>query len=279
MIQIKKILYPTDFSKCAEQALLHALFVARKYRAELHVLHTVFFYSSDLGVSEIPESYMEDFYEVQEKEIGDRLRNLISVHEKPDLKMKKVLYRSIKPAPAILAYADEQDIDLIIMGTHKRHGLEHMFLGSIAEEVVRRAICPVLTIRELDELKPVKALNRIMVPVDFSEHSQSALVIAKEIAKIYDAELQLLHVIEETILPAFYNNVFASTTDIKGKSHNALERLLRDSAGPDVKVTFHIVEGHVARQIVKFAESFVIMIKSLPITDGFFYIDPTDRTP
>jgi nucleotide-binding universal stress UspA family protein len=255
MIEIKKILYPTDFSKSSEQALLHALFFAQKYKAELHVLHTIFLYSRDIVVSEIPDSLLDDFYAVQENEADNRLRNLISIHQKPDLKMKMVLLRSAKPASAIIDYAEKKSIDLIVMGTHKRHAFEHIFLGSTAEAVVRQAYCPVLTIRECDELKQVKDLNKILVPVDFSEHSQSALVVAKEVAKIYNAELQLLHVIEETILPAFYGNVFESVFDLKRKTLDALKGMLKKSVGPDVKVTFHAGEGHVARQIVKFAET------------------------
>ena len=62
-------------------------------------------------------------------------------------------------------------IDLIVMGTHGRRGMKHLFLGSVAEEVVRFAPCPVLTFREQKEPKPDLALENILVPIDFSDHS------------------------------------------------------------------------------------------------------------
>ena len=65
--------------------------------------------------------------------------------------------------PVILDYVEEKDIDLIVMGTHGRRGLKHLFLGSVAEEVVRHAPCPVFTVREQKKPMDIHSLKRICI--------------------------------------------------------------------------------------------------------------------
>ncbi len=80
--------------------------------------------------------------------------------------------RGFSTAPAILEYAKHNDIDLIVMGTHGRRGLGHLFLGSVAEEVVRLSSVPVLTVRERETPKPFEKMRRLLVPLDFSQHAR-----------------------------------------------------------------------------------------------------------
>src|SRR5690606_2923950 len=99
------------------------------------------------------------------------------------------------PTTGILDYAGRVDADLIVMATHSRRGLDHLLLGSIAEAVVREAVCPVFTVgpmERLDEDRP----PRLLVPADFSKHARRALAYAKELARLYEAELHALHVVE-----------------------------------------------------------------------------------
>ncbi|UCE53958.1 MAG: universal stress protein, partial [Desulfobacterales bacterium] len=158
----------------------------------------------------------------------------------------------------ILDYASENDIDLIVMGTHGRRGLEHVFLGSAAEEVVRLAKCPVLTMREIKKPHPKESLNRILVPIDFSHYAHQALLFAKEIAATYKSRLQVLHVIEQSKRPDFY---FFNTNpnpnliqNIRKKSKEKIEQLLNTVKEPNVAADIHIIEGQAARDIVKFAD-------------------------
>jgi len=133
----------------------------------------------------------DSYHLLNHEEIDRQLKDLASSHlsstiralQTDDLVIKQANVRGISTAPAILEYAKENDIDLIVIGTHGRRGLGHLFLGSVAEEVVRLSAAPVLTIREREEPKPVTMMKQILVPLDFSnffaqENNSDLIVIA-----------------------------------------------------------------------------------------------------
>ena len=258
MMKINKILFPTDFSTCAEQALEHAVFLAEKYDAEIHVLHAVTLFNDQPGVVN------EEFQETEEmiKKLEDvaevQLNKVYNAHEEDDIEIIKAQTRGISAAPAILEYAAEKYIDLIVIGTHGRRGLGHFFLGSVAEEIVRMAECPVFTIREAENPKPPKAKENILVPVDFSEHSVNALAIAKEIAKSYQAKIHLLHIIEETIHPAYSlsgkSSIFDIVPNIKEDCEKRLNKMISKTIGDEIKTEINIVSGQSANEIINFAK-------------------------
>jgi nucleotide-binding universal stress UspA family protein len=259
MKKLKKILFPTDFSRCAEQALAHALYLAQTYEAELHVLH------ANVALEYAPHDAARLF--PKPEEVTARLRELaqghmttvLSAHVTNHLRIKQVYEQGMSTAPVILTYAAENDVDLIVMGTHGRRGLGHLFLGSVAEEIVRMAACPVLTIRERKEAIPVEAVARILVPVDFSEHARKALQQAKALAEGYGARLQLLHVVEDLRYPSFYMAerfaYFDIRPEIATRARQELEQFLRETEGPHVAADLHVLEGGAAHEIVKFAET------------------------
>ena len=102
-------------------------------------------------------------------------------------------------APAILQYVIEHDIDLVVMGTHGRHGLRRVVLGSVAEEVVRRAPCPVFTVNRCANVS--SGIRRIVAPVDASAPAREAARYAKALATLYGARLDLLYVIDVATRP------------------------------------------------------------------------------
>jgi nucleotide-binding universal stress UspA family protein len=257
MIKVKKILLPTDFYPCAEQALEHALYLTKEYGAELHMLHVTVFYQGDI------HNPAACFYNIDE--IDQRMKDLAIMEMKSMLNSRaEDLDRVVMTqkqgraaADAILKYADSNDIDLIVMGTHGRRGLGHLLLGSVAEKVVRLAECPVLTIRAREELQRIKGCGRILVPLDYSEHAKVALNHAREIAFTYGAKLQLLHVIEETAVPDFYG-MGESTSHLRRdvlreRAKNAMQELSAGSTGPEVDTELHVIEGYAPRDIVEFA--------------------------
>jgi nucleotide-binding universal stress UspA family protein len=253
MIQLKRILFPTDSSRCADQAFTHAVHLARKYQAEIHMLHAI--------VLANPTDYFRNIEEIysQLKEIARaKMSSTIEAHKAGDLKIEQIQLPAVSAGSMSLSYAAEYDIDLIVMGTHGRRGLGHLLLGSIAEEVVRSAPCPVMTVRERKEGVAAEKIERILVPVDFSEHSRKSLTYAKELALSYGARLQLLHIIEEPIYPPFYLvykiSPLGPKADIEGKSKEELERFLKEAPGPDVEADMAVTDGRAANSIVKFAE-------------------------
>jgi nucleotide-binding universal stress UspA family protein len=137
--------------------------------------------------------------------------------------------------------------------------LGHFFLGSIAEEIVRVSECPVFTIREAKTPTPPKSKEKILVPVDFSEHSQNALANAKEIAKSYETKIHLLHIIEETIHPAYSlsgkSSIFDIVPNIKEDCERRLKKMISEKIGEEVKTQIHIVSGQAANEIINFAKN------------------------
>ncbi|MEJ2110371.1 MAG: universal stress protein, partial [Acidobacteriota bacterium] len=136
--------------------------------------------------------------------------------------------------------------------------LDYMFLGSVARKVVRDSPCPVYTIREQENPRAPQKIDCLLSPIDFSEHSGLAVSLARETAGLYDAKLQILHVIEKASYPSFYKKENIEDTypgaNMAGLVHAEMNRFYRESEGPDVEVEFHAVEGHVAHEILEYAE-------------------------
>jgi len=273
MLQVKKILLPTDFFPCANQALDHALYLARKYGAQFHMLHAIVLHDKD---PHNPAAHVINLEDVQK-----RLQELAaadmstSLGERDDSGIEIFMEqrRGVSAADVILRYTKEENIDLIVMGTHGRRGLGHLFLGSVAEEVVRMSDCPVLTIREQAEQTDIDDVTRILVPLDFSEHANNGLRHAKHMADTYGAKLDLLHIVEEMVQPAFYELAGVAPEKVrearKQKSREEMERLFRESAGPEVEVDYHVIVGRATQDIVGFAketDADLIVIATLGLT-------------
>ncbi|MCG8403919.1 MAG: universal stress protein [Phycisphaerales bacterium] len=147
MIQIKRVLFPSDFSDLSLQALIYARSFSEAYSAELHLVHVVdeaAMYWMAMGPNSLPVAPATDeLVDVSKQE----LKKFVQEHLQ-DLKVPLVTEVCVgRPFMEIIRYARENEIDLIVIGTHGRSGLKHVLLGSVAEKVVRKAPCPVLTIR------------------------------------------------------------------------------------------------------------------------------------
>lgn len=257
MINIKNILFPTDLSRCADQALIHAVFFAQKYNANLHLVHVNTMFEDQPDVMKYEFINTEKFIEGLIEVTDEKFNEIIKLHGSKDIEIIKSQLKGISAAPTILEYSFDNDIDLIVLGTNGRRGIGHLLIGSVAEEVVRLAKCPVFTVRESENLKSLKAYNNILVPLDFSEHSQNAISYAKEIASAYDSKLQILHVIEETKHPAFSlsgkSSIFDLVPDIEEQSKNRISEMLSQAPGSETKNNIFIKAGHAAKDIIDFA--------------------------
>jgi nucleotide-binding universal stress UspA family protein len=142
----KNVLVATDFGEPAAAAFTQGREMAHAFGARLHLLHVA--EDLDALASIGPATAVDLGRRQMELEVGarDRLRSMLD----DDLRSKAtetVVMTSNHAAAAILRYADDAKVDLIVLGTHGRHGLSEFFMGSVAQEVVRRARCPVLTLR------------------------------------------------------------------------------------------------------------------------------------
>ncbi len=259
MIRMKKILFPTDFTRCAWQALPYAIHFSRKYNAEIHMLHAIVLHDDDPHnpAHHFPDT--EKLHALLKESASKQMSIAIEKHDANDLEIVQVHERGISAAPVILEYASGKDIDLIVLSTHGRRGVGHLLLGSVAEEVVRHAPCPVLTVREREEPKPIEAFERILVPVDFSDYSRQALLYARQIAGSCDAGLQLLHVIQDVVYPVFYSTFSLSlhglVDQISVKSKEALEKLVQETGEPDIPYDIEVVAGNPPSRIVDYART------------------------
>lgn len=200
MLEIRRVLWPTDFSTGAAQAFSHAAAMASWHEAELHVLHV-----AD-GTSQGSVG-MEESFPISRDTFAELLGAAGEPPQAVDLDALSVVQEEREraaPAEAIVAYAEEQDIDVVVAGTHGRRGLQRLLIGSVAEEVIRTAPCPVLAVRGGEVVPPAWGVRNILVPTDFSEASINALRHAKELALTYGAQLTLLHAVEEVVYPSAY---------------------------------------------------------------------------
>lgn len=193
-MRFNNILFTTDFSECAERAFSHASHLAARYDADLHVLNVA-----------SPEQAPNDDPLGQFDLEPENARIWSDAYSAPDLGDITVIHSRMTaatPVAGILEYACGHDIELIVMGTRGRVGIDHLLSGSVAEDVVRHASCPVLTVRCKEDGGWKDQVRRILVAVDFSEYTPVQTAI--ELARAYGAELDLLHVIEEAVLPTIY---------------------------------------------------------------------------
>jgi nucleotide-binding universal stress UspA family protein len=147
MVTLKNILVATDFSEPSDTALTYGRELASRFGATLHVLHVAEnIYVTTYGA----ETYVAMGANLQkelEEAASVRLDELLVDSDHSGPVTKPIVVTSSSPAFAIVDYAGDHGIDLIVMGTHGRGALAHLLMGSVAEKVVRLAPCPVLTVR------------------------------------------------------------------------------------------------------------------------------------
>ncbi len=162
MTRIKSVLVPTDFSDTSDAALRHAIDIAQTFGARLYLLHVP---------GAIGEHLEADF---PLSEFEATVHRLLTAFVTPDelarLKPEYVL-RVGATAEQIVRYAEERDVDLIVMGTHGRTGMAHLLMGSVAEQVVRTAPCPVTLVRAAKH--PAKQPR---VATGVSDHAPVAII-------------------------------------------------------------------------------------------------------
>jgi nucleotide-binding universal stress UspA family protein len=253
MIHIHNILFPTDLSETFSAALGHALMLADRFHARLVMLHAAAF-REDPKHLRFPE--VDPATDEFEARLEEQLSQIIGAEPAHRLRLERVIQQSNDPVAEICAYVEANPIDLVIMGTHGRTGLSHLLAGSIAEEVVRRAGCPVMAVRASKQSAEVTPYFDILVPVDFSLHSQKALRYGLTLAHLFEANLHLLHVVDQPIHPAHYglgeDLLMSSNPEVPRRSHEELQRLVSQFDAANVKCRAHVREGRAYSEIVRF---------------------------
>ena len=227
MLRIEKILCPVDFSEYSAKAYEYAQSLAQHYGAKLLLQHVVQPLTSAYPYYAFPDAINEVFWNLETR-ADEKLSELMSGHRVDGIETQRFVHKGTVPE-CVLAFAENQGADLIVMGTHGRHGFDHFTMGSVTEKVLRKARCPVLVVRKPahdfvnpgDAAEPVR-LKKILFCTDFSEYSSRALTYALSLAMEYNADLTLLHVLEDV-----------PPTDDLQKSVAEITRRLEELAPPE----------------------------------------------
>ena len=284
MIEIREILCPTDFSEFSRHALDHALAVGKLYKSTITLLHVssiTAVYTPGIGVA--PTSLLT---------VGDRetalatMRRFAETEAGPDARIRFEVAEG-NPANEILDCAKTRGSDLIVLGTHGRSGFERLLLGSVTEKVLRKGICPVLSVppHAPDAVPaPPVLFKSILCPVDFSDCSIQALHYAMSMAKESGAGLTVVHVIEippevpidehETILSwprSLREYVAMAEADRAGR----LKELLAGASDTRGSISTVLARGKAYREILRIAaerssELIVIGVHSRGVADMLF---------
>jgi nucleotide-binding universal stress UspA family protein len=143
MIMVDKILFPVDLSEVAPLIVPWVKELAQKFQAEIHVVFVARAFEHYAGLG-VPLPYIDDFETEVAKQGEKRLEEFMEEHFYGARTLARVVPGN--PAEKIVEYAEEEGIDLIAMGTHGRKGLEKIVFGSVAEQVLKNSMVPVLTV-------------------------------------------------------------------------------------------------------------------------------------
>lgn len=225
MLSIRRILVPNDHGPCTARAYPYALGLAERFEAEVHLV-----------AADVPTDRVYDE------------PRLALAEPPPGVRVAHATIRGDGISEALLRYVELEDIDLVVMGTHGPRGVAHVLLGSVAEHVVREALCPVLTVRlghdwhallertgspTFDRPAPVR---RLLAPIDFSECAEEALHYAFALAEAWHARVDVLHAVNMPTVPDVYGldggAWSAALPTLVERSREALGRLLQPLAPP-----------------------------------------------
>jgi nucleotide-binding universal stress UspA family protein len=144
-MEIKKILFATDFSEGSKNALPYAVDLAKHYGAKLFVVHVIYDMAKTTGWY-VPHTSLDEVYADLEKSARTELAKTFTEEMRGFKDIEHIVLKGI-PYEEITKYADVNQVDLIVLATHGRTGLDRLLFGSTAEQVVRYAPCPVLSVR------------------------------------------------------------------------------------------------------------------------------------
>jgi nucleotide-binding universal stress UspA family protein len=209
VVAVKNVLFATDFSATSEAAFPYAVAICRRFGATLHAAHVLSDASLLMMTGGVDYVSMSTIYEDAHTEARVKLDQICGRVEGID---HHTYVRHGQVWKNLSGIIDDNRIDLIVVGTHGRSGLGKLLLGSVAEDILRHAACPVLTVgpkvsgraklpalpTQGRDLAPVELeLQQIVFATDFAQYSLYAAQEAVALAEEFRSRLTLLHVIED----------------------------------------------------------------------------------
>ena len=239
MLQIRTIVVPTDRSACAERAYGPAADLAARTGAEICVVH----------VAE-PGGLVVDVAPTTWDDVAAGLDLPPGVAPPTGPVVIEEIEATGLPAETLLAYAREHDADLVVMGTAGRRGVARFFLGSVAEEVVRRADRPVLTV-PCHEPRPH---GPIVLALDLGDGSREALLHGKALSAARGVALHAVHTVLWPTSPAYLSVIEMPPVEtVTAAAQQALDALIADTVGVGVVTVARIrLGGSVAHSVAAY---------------------------
>lgn len=237
MLTLRTVLCPTDFSDISARAEHYAAALARHYDAALHLLHVDPPMPVMAPYGEIPVDAR--MFEEQREVAGAELAAAADRARARGLRVDTTM-KGGHPAREILALADKAQVDMLVIGTHGRGGVEHLLLGSVAEKIVRKATCPVLVVPPGAPADTDANFARILCPIDGSAASAHALTYALSLARETDGHVTLLYVVEP--VPAAGEFGALDVEEYRRAAEAHARTVLRDAVPADVRAWCRIDE-------------------------------------
>ena len=289
--RIHHILCAIDFSPGSRKALDQAVILARRHQASLSVLYV---HQSSMPSYGVPYVGLEGLgavllTDLERRELLARLdAEVAEDREAAGISIETVLEEAVNIPSAIVACANTTGADLIVIGTHGRSGFERLMLGSVAEKVLRKATCPVLTVPPgAPDVVPrdTTATRRILCPIDFSPSSESALGYAVKLAQEAQARLAVLHVLELPPELSEYSEAMdlARYRDLRfQEAWLRLTRLIKTVVGETTLAHELILVGKPYKEILEVASSeaadlIVIGVRGRNTADVLFFGSTTNH--
>lgn len=236
------LLVPIDFEPASEVAVELAVMLASSYEAKLDLCHA--FFIPPFAYESSPMPCYGDILREAQRELDAKLASMLRRYPKTE----SVLVEG-EPRQCIIDAGVERGADLIVMGTHGRRGLAHVFLGSVAERIVRSSPVPVLTTCADHASKSgAVAFRHVLVPTDFGEPSMRSVGTALELAQRFDARLTIVH-----SSPLAASAAYPPAPEIEHEARTALARALTRARAWVPSAQSVLVHGDPREQILEVA--------------------------
>jgi nucleotide-binding universal stress UspA family protein len=271
-MQLKSILCPIDCSEFSAAAYQYALSLAEYYKARPVCLHVIELWKYPFADYAAYEVDFAKFSQAIDEGGEKRLQEFVNKHTGNQVRPDLVVQQG-NASDRILSFAEAENIEVIVMGTHGRGGFDRLVLGSTTDKVIRKAACPVLVVSSSSHNLMTTTpdgrhrVGRILYCTDFSNNSELARGYAISLAAEYGAELTLLHVSEENA------SSLAKTEAILAERTEELDKLISKDERKNLNVKAIVKSGKPYQEIVQHAHEAQITLIIMTARGG----DSLDR--
>ena len=265
-VQIRRILYATDFSEASRAALPLVSAIARQYGSKVYIAHIW----SPLPYSMVTPETASTLEDGQERAAQTKASELQASAELAGLRAS-VIVEPGDPVEELNRTVCEQNIDLVVLSTHGRTGWKHLVMGSVAEELFRNLTCPVLTVGPCYSkwFSDESQLKSILFPTDLSEESLSVFPYLASLASEYKSDLTVMHALPEE------TGTNPDARCLAEPLRNEMEAMFSPHISSRCRAQFVIEFGDTAKSILIIAEGRNVDLigmavrKALPISTHF----------